>query len=481
MDGRSMIKIEKYNETYIKVITDKGISQELQDYFTFYVPGYKHMPAYKQGRWDGQIRLFNLKNRLIYHGLFDQILEFCSQRDYQVEYCSSFSDIPFSISEAKTFIKSLNLPFEPRDYQLEVFAHSIRRSRQLVVSPTGSGKSLSIYLLYRYYNKKTLLVVPTTGLVHQMASDFKSYGYEKDIHTITSGKEKDTECNLTISTWQSIYKMPKEWYNQFNVCVVDESHLAKGKSLTTIMTNMENCKYKFGFTGTLDGTPTNKMVLEGLFGKVYQATTTDALIKEGHLAELKIKCIIFDYADEIKKMAKHMNYQQEIDYIVHNMARNKFIKNLSLSLDGNTLILFQFVEKHGNVLYQLIKNATDRPVYFVHGGVDGEERNNLREIIESQDNCIIIASVQVFSTGINIKSLKNIIFTSPSKSRVRTLQSIGRVLRKSESKTKSVLFDLTDNLSWKSRKNYTILHFMERLKIYNQEKFPFKTYTVQIK
>lgn len=129
----------------------------------------------------------------------------------------------------------------------------------------------------------------------------------------------------------------------------------------------------------------------------------------------------------------------------------------------------------------MIKNATDRPVYFVHGGVDGEERNNLREIIENQDNCIIIASVQVFSTGINIKSLKNIIFTSPSKSRVRTLQSIGRVLRKSESKTKSVLFDLTDNLSWKSRKNYTILHFMERLKIYNQEKFPFKTYTVQIK
>jgi len=476
-----MIQILKYNETFIKIIAEKFICHELQDYFTFYVPGYKHMPAYKQGRWDGQIKLFNLKTHLIYFGLFHQILKFANQRDYEVSYSSDFADTPFSVSEATTFIKSLNLPFEVRDYQVNSFVHAVRSHRRLILSPTGSGKSLSIYLLYKYYNTKTLLIVPTTGLVHQMASDFKSYGYDQEIHTITSGKEKNSDCNLIISTWQSIYKMDKDWYSQFNLCIVDESHLAKGQSLTTIMTNLVSCKYKFGFTGTLDGTATNKMVLEGLFGQVYQTTTTDTLIKEGHLAELKIKCIVFKYSDEIRKMAKHLNYQQEIDYIVHNMSRNKFIKNLSLSLEGNTLILFQYVEKHGNVLYQLIKHATDRPVYFVHGGIDGEERNDLRQLVETQNNAIIIASVQVFSTGINIKSLKNIIFTSPSKSRVRTLQSIGRVLRKTEDKTNSVLYDLVDDLSWKSRKNYTLTHFIERLKIYNQEKFPFKTYNVELK
>jgi superfamily II DNA or RNA helicase len=476
-----MIEISKINEVYIKVSsTDKGIEEELKEYFTFQVPGYKFMPAFKRGTWDGKLRLYNPRNKSIYHGLFQEIVKFAEDREYNISYTNEFTNTPFSLTESRHFFDSLNLPLEPRDYQIDAFVSAIRSSRRVLLSPTGSGKSFIIYLISRYYAKKTLFIVPTTGLVHQLASDFKSYGYNLNCHLITSGKEKDTDCQYTISTWQSIYRMPQEWFNQFEVVICDEVHLAKAASLTKIMCNLANCKYRFGFTGTLDGTQTNKLVVEGLFGPVKEVTTTAKLIEEKHLADFRVKCIVFDYADDVKKAAKKLDYQQEIDYIISNQKRNKFIVNLANSLNGNTLILFQYVEKHGEVLHRMLQSITDRPVYFIHGGVDGEERNDMREIVESQTNAIIVASVQTFSTGINIKSLENIIFASPSKSRVRTLQSIGRVLRKSESKVKSTLFDIADDLSWKSSKNYTILHYIERVKIYNQEKFPYKVYRVSI-
>jgi superfamily II DNA or RNA helicase len=162
-------------------------------------------------------------------------------------------------------------------------------------------------------------------------------------------------------------------------------------------------------------------------------------------------------------------------------ARNKFIRNLALSLEGNTLLLFQFVEKHGKDLYAKLKEEVkDRKVFYVSGSVDGEEREEIRKIVENETNAIIVASFGTFSTGVNIKNLHNVIFASPSKSRIRNLQSIGRGLRKSESKSSSTLYDIADNMSWKNRKNYTLLHFMERIKTYNEEKFRYKLYKVSL-
>lgn len=482
MDRRWMIKLVKYNEAYIHISSEPAIEQELVDYFTFSVPGYKYMPSYRSGFWDGKVRLYNSRTKLLYFGLYEKVLEFAKQREYEVKHDNCFAQNPFSLAEAIEFCKTLNLPFEPRDYQLQAFAIGVRNSKRLLLSPTASGKSFIIYLLTRYYNKKTLIIVPTTSLVSQLSSDFSDYGYDSEnhIHKITGGIEKNSDRKVTISTWQSIYKLPKSYFSQFDMVIVDEAHLAKATSLTKIMTNLENCQIRFGFTGTLDGTQTNKLVLEGLFGPIHQVTTTSKLIEEKTLADFNIKCIVFNYPDELKKMVKTFNYQEEIEYLITCEQRNKFIKNLAISLKGNTLILFQYVSKHGDVLYDMIKNATDRPVYYVHGDVDGEKRDEIRKIVEGQEDAIIIASNQTFSTGINITSLKNIVFSSPSKSRVRTLQSIGRVLRKTENKTNSVLFDLSDNLQWKSRKNFTLLHFLERLKIYGQEKFPYKIYNVEL-
>lgn len=504
------LRIKKLNEVYNKIECDPGIAYELNDYFTFDVPGAKFMPAYRNKLWDGKIRLFNLLTCTLYSGLNRYVEEFCKARKYDIEYETDFSSSEFSVIEAKKFVETLQTNFKPRDYQLDAFVHAVRERRALLLSPTASGKSFIIYLLTRYYNAKTLIIVPTTTLVHQLEADFKDYGYFSErpdhrlsnsrggriehssrnsqgdewssgIHKIYSGQEKRSQAQVTITTWQSIYKLPKDWYDQFDVVIGDEAHLFKAKSLTSILTKLENCKYRFGFTGTLDGTQTHKLVLEGLFGPVRKVTTTAELIEQKHLAEFRIKAIVLTYPDEIRQMIARANdYQSEIDYIVRLQARNNFIKNLALSLEGNTLLLFQFVEKHGRALYDSIKTDAKDKVFFVHGGVDGAEREEIRKIVNQGMGNIIIASYGTFSTGINIPNINNVIFASPSKSRVRNLQSIGRGLRKSDTKTEATLFDIADDMSWKQKKNYTLLHFMERIKIYNEEKFNYKIYKVSL-
>ena len=481
-----IIEIEKVNETYNKIIADPSTIMELSGYFTFDVPGAKFTPAYRNKFWDGKIRLLNTMTCLLYAGLNSYVEEFANKRNYQIIYKSDFSADEFSVKEAKEFIKSLNLPekYIPRDYQLEAFIHAVRHRRSLLLSPTASGKSFIIYLITRYYHARTLIIVPTTSLVSQLASDFNDYGFvsSKLVHRIFAGQDKQTDKPITISTWQSIYKMPKEYFQQFDVVIGDEAHLFKAKSLTSIMSNLDSCRFRFGFTGTLDGTQTNKLVLEGLFGPVRKVTTTAELIEQKHLASFKIKAIVLSYPDEVRQMiARSADYQAEMDYLVRLEARNKFIRNLALSLEGNTLLLFQYVDKHGKGLYdKLMQEAGDRKIFYVSGEVDGEEREEIRKIVETEQNAIIVASYGTFSTGVNIRNLHNVIFSSPSKSKIRNLQSIGRGLRKSDSKDSATLYDISDDMSWKSKKNFTLLHFMERIKIYNEEKLPYKLYNVAL-
>ena len=480
-----VIEVSKYNETYNRIKCDPGIGYELSEYFTFDVPGAKFMPAVRNKFWDGKIRLYNVMSCLLYGGLNQYVEQFAKSRNYQVIYTSDFSADELSLKEASDFIQSLNLPskYKPRDYQIEAFTHCIRNRRSLLLSPTASGKSFIIYLIVRYYNARTLIIVPTTSLVSQLASDFNDYGFVSDryVHRIFAGQDKHTDKPITITTWQSIYKMPKEYFKQFDVVVGDEAHLFKAKSLTSILTKLDNCKYRFGFTGTLDGTQTHKLVLEGLFGPVRQVTTTAELIEQKHLTQFEVKAIVLKHNEQICKQLKGVDYQAEVDYLVRSDSRNRFIKNLTLSLEGNTLLLFQFVDKHGKVLYDIISKETDRSVYYVHGGVDGEDREEIRRILEQKQDAIVIASSGTFSTGVNIPSLRNIIFGSPSKSKIRTLQSIGRVLRKSDGKDGAILYDIADDLTWKQKKNYTIQHFVERIKIYNEEQFNYKIYPVNLK
>jgi len=485
----SDLLLHKKNEAFIQFECERSIAQELSDYFTFFVPGYQFTPAYKSRVWDGRIRLADLRTFTIYHGLISYIEKFCAERNYSLETADAIKlTQEFSGVEALEFIKKLNLPHELREYQWKCFLQAVRNKRQLILSPTASGKSLVIYLIVRWLQeadfKRGLLIVPTTSLVEQMYSDFISYGYDsnKYCHRQYSGKEKHTNKFLTITTWQSIYKNEKDYFEQFDYVLGDEAHQFKAKSLTTILSGCTNAKYRIGTTGTLDGTQTHRLVLEGLFGPVYKATTTSELIEKGQLADFNIKCLVLKYSDLLCKTARDWDYNTEIDFIVQNKARNEFIKNLVLSLEGNTLILFQFVEKHGKDLHNIIKaDAGKRHVFFVFGGTDVEVRESVRSITENESDAIIVASYGTFSTGINIRNLHNIIFASPSKSRIRNLQSIGRGLRIGDNKVKATLFDIADDFRINKFVNYTLKHFIERVKIYDEEKFNYKFYNIELK
>jgi superfamily II DNA or RNA helicase len=485
----SDLTLHKKNEAFIQFECDRSLAQELSDFFTFFVPGYQFTPAYKSRIWDGKIRLADLRNFTIYHGLVPYIQKFCDERNYSISIDSDISvNENFSLVEAVDFCRTLNLPFEPRDYQIQSFVHAVRNRRLLLLSPTASGKSLIIYLIVRWLQesdfKRGLLIVPTTSLVEQMYSDFESYGYDSEefCHRQYSGKEKHTNKFLTITTWQSIYKNEADYFEQFDFVLGDEAHQFKAKSLTTILSGCTNAKYRIGTTGTLDGTQTHRLVLEGLFGPVYKATTTSELINKGQLADFRIKCLILKYSESICKQAKEWDYNEEMNFIVKNEARNNFIKNLTLSLEGNTLVLFQFVEKHGKELYDIIeKSVKKRHVFFVFGGTDVEIRESVRSITEKEKDAIIVASYGTFSTGVNIRNLHNIIFASPSKSRIRNLQSIGRGLRKGDNKEIATLFDIADDFRVGKFTNYTLKHFIERVKIYDEEKFNYKFYNIELK
>lgn len=484
------LTLKNENEVFIKIDCDEGTAYELRDHFTFMVPGYQFTPAYKARMWDGKIRLFDGRTKKIYRGLVPQIEEFCRSRKYKMVY-ESFND-EFSLTEARDFIKELKAKHEPRDYQVSAFTQGVRTRRSLLLSPTASGKSLIVYLLSRYLLNmgcaRGLIIVPTVSLVEQLTSDFKDYsstnGWEVDdhVHKIYQGKDKKTDKAITISTWQSIYEQDKSFFKDFDFVIGDEAHLFKAKSLMTIMESLVNAKYRIGLTGTLDGTKTHKLVLEGLFGPVYKVTTTKELMDQKHLAEFNIKCLLLRHSESVCQAAKHFKYHDEIEYLVLNELRNKFIRNLSLSLEGNTLILYQYVDKHGKILDEMIRSkAGERKVFFIYGKTDVEIREDVRRIVESEKDAIIIASYGTFSTGINIRNLHNVIFASPSKSRIRNLQSIGRSLRTSETKTVATLYDIADDMRYKSHENYTLKHFAERLKLYGDEKFTFKIYKIELK
>ena len=485
----SHLSISKKNEVNLQVKSETHVYYELSDYFTFDVPGAKFMPQYRNKYWDGKIRLFSNHTGEIYVGLLDKLIQFCEDHNYTYEFKDNeYYGLPFQTNDliskegVKDYMYSI-CKHVPRDYQIEGVYDALKHNRKLLISPTASGKSLMIYSIVRYYVEKKqsiLIVVPTTSLVEQMYKDFEDYGWDVGsfCHKIYAGKERETNSQVIITTWQSIYKLPRKYFERFSVVIGDEAHQFKSKSLISIMTKLSDAKYRFGFTGTLDGTQTHKWVLEGLFGPSYKIIKTDELMKKGHLATLDINVLLLKHSPN-----KFETFEDEVQYIIGHEKRNRFICNLSLDLKGNTLILFARVEAHGQPLYEMINNKKidNRNVFFIHGGVDTEDREKVRAITEKESNAIIVASYGTFSTGINIKNLHNIIFASPSKSRIRNLQSIGRVLRKGDKKVKATLYDIADDIRYKSRKNYTLNHLIERIKIYNEENFNYDIINIPIK
>lgn len=475
------VTIKKIDSVNMKVSAERSTLQELSDIFTFMVPGAQFTPAYRNKWWDGKIRLMNLQTNLVYIGLLDEIKRFCEMRQYTIEVDSELEQKNDVTDEHLVkFIQKINPKYTPRDYQYEALQFCLTNKRCVLLSPTGSGKSLIIYLISQFFNmmkKRVLIIVPTISLTRQMDSDFVDYnhGQSLDTHLITAGVQKDEHHDITISTWQSIHKMPPQWFERFDCVIADEAHQYKSKSLSGILEKCKTIDYRFGFTGTLDGENVNRLVLMGLFGEVKRVASTSNLMEQKQLSNLKIKCLVLNYPDEDKKLCKKKSYQEEIDFIVGKEERNKFIVNLVKNLKGNSLVLFRYVEKHGKVLHEMISKEIET-CHYISGEVDGDVRESIRHLVETQDNAVICASLGTMSTGINIKRIHNIVFVSPTKSKITTLQSIGRGLRLSDDKEECVLYDIVDNLKIKNNENFTLRHFKERIKVYDSEGFNYKLF-----
>lgn len=482
--------IEKFNEAYIRIKCEPDIARELSEFFTFEVPGARFMPSVRSKMWDGRIRLFSPGTGKIYYGLLPYVQRFLTENGHDYSLSEDFEVRNLERSLTAKFVWSLQKKgFKARDYQIDAIHKIISDNRGLILSPTGSGKSFIIYSLVRYYtqklqHKKILIVVPTTGLVEQMYSDFADYGWFPDehCHKLYAGSDKYTKKEVVISTWQSIYKLDKRYFSQFGAVVVDEAHLAKAKSLTGIMTKLHDCKYRVGLTGTLDGTEVHRLVLEGLFAVHEQVTTTSELIEKKQLSPLHIRVLVLQHSDADRRMMKDKTYQQEMEFLSTNMKRNQFIRSLVCATDGNILVLAQYIEKQ---LIPLTKMVVDhcgekRTVHLIYGATPTDDREKVRQLVENDDNAVIMASYGTFSTGVNIKRIHAIIFASPYKSQIKVLQSIGRGLRVAEDKQELELFDISDDLCYNNKDNYTLKHMQERIQIYSTEGFDYDIVPVKL-
>ena len=504
------IELYTQNASRVKVSTELHISQGLYDHFGYKLPNAKFMPSVKAKVWDGVIRMFDIRSSTLPVGLIPRLEKYAQALEIDVDfsnYIDKSVNSNITLEEVQEFARSLNIhsegkKIEPRDYQIYTVYEAIKRGRMVAIAPTSAGKSLILYIFINWFigkiDSKILLIVPSTQLVLQMLGDFKDYyngnteinNPEDYCHLIMSGREKhDSDKKVFISTWQSLQNITKgkdksytiSYFREFEVAICDETHLAKSTQITNIMNSCINAYIRLGVTGTLDGSDTSQLQLEGLFGPVHHVITTKELMDAGSVSTLDIKCITLTYPDEIRKNSTKLTYQEEIDYIVNYSARTKFVTNLACSLKENTLILFNYIE-HGQNIYDAIKNKVGdtRKVFFIHGQVEAEARNEMRKIVEASNDAIIVGSVGVLSTGTNIKRLFNIIFASPSKSQVRVLQSLGRGLRLGSDKSHCVLYDISDDLSWKKHKNFTLKHFIERVRMFTEQKFNYKLIRINL-
>lgn len=492
------MRIEKFDESFVRVFAPSDVQAGIKDFFTFKAPGYRWHPKYKAKLWDGNISMYSMQTNKLPLGLLDLLKIYAEKAGEEMTivdnpaYTSLHPD-EIDFDEFQEFVNSLEITngkgerIQPKEYQVEAAHQALSNRRMTLSMPTGSGKSLTIYIMIRYLlskEKRACLLVPSISLVKQMISDFIEYsignGFDVDDNAtmLYSGQERDFTKSILISTWQTMSKLVKLSYgtkalNSYDAIIVDEAHTAKGKELQTILERATEVPYKIGTTGTVDKEKVNELSIVGSLGPIRKIVTTRELMDSNDLSDMIIKGIVLQYDEETSKAAKAYEYAEEMDFLCKHERRNKIIANIALATTGTTMILCNYIEKHLIPLYEIINEKakkTGRPVYMIHGGIDPNERERIRKIAMVED-AILVCSYATCQQGLNIPKIDTVIFASPSKSAIRVLQSIGRGLRKAVNKGKMTLVDIVDDLRYKKHENTTFKHFSERLKIYRVEQF----------
>lgn len=488
------INIRRVNSSFLQLECDSSAIAELDEKFTFFVPGYRFMPKFKNKFWDGKLHLINRGTGIFPYGLLRDVMKQTQNLGYSVTIDKDIND-DMSVGnniDIEEFIGTLNIPYDLRSFQLDAIIDMWKRKRMISICPTGSGKSLIIYVFCRIYQKmisedqgKILIVVPSINLTKQMESDFGDYSIDDEwdassnVQLMGEGATREISKNIVISTWQSISNLSPEWYDSFDVVLADEVHMFKSNETKKISEHARFALWKLGTTGTLDGTLTHEMQLSSLFGPPRKYISTTTLIEQGVLSKLKIYPILFQYSKElIDADLLGREYKDEIEFIENSQEREKVLLDLCINLKGNTLIMFSRVVKMANPFYHELKkrlSGTGRNVYLVIGNVGGEERERIRKIMADETDAIIVSNPQLMSTGVNIRNLQNLIIGTPTKSRIKLLQAIGRILRTTEECNTARAFDIVDSFAdGIKRKSFTMKHFESRLEQYEAEGFEYE-------
>ena len=498
----SKIDIYNYDANYIKIYSDdKGLYYTIRDSFTYTVPFYiaKNKKSFKNGSWDGKIRFFDMRKNILYRGFLKLLIKICKDMNVDINYLDDSLDVELSEDmemkkELLEYLKTLKekLKYKIRKYQAIAFIEGVRNYRKTLICPTSSGKTFILYLILRFYienvldeNEKCLIIVPSITLIQQTLKEL-IYEYDNDdifldkIHTIYSGKEKDTDKQIIISTYQSLIREKSNYFKDFKLVVVDEVHHLNDEStgIRKILQHCSNAFFRVGMTGSLSDIETSKVVVESFFGEIKDIISTKKLQDSGYISKSKIYVCNLKYSryeDIVRNLKLEKNYMSEIDFISRFKPRNKKIIELMNKYDGNKMLLFNRV-KHGQSLKKYLEE-NGMKYFFIDGKTSIDERENIRIMMEKEDNAVLLASWQCAGTGYSIKKLMYVVFCSTYKSQIKNVQAIGRGLRLHPDKKIVKIIDFVDDMRISSKKkgcrseNFLYKHSIKRQELYFRKNF----------
>lgn len=483
-----IVELTKYDDYNIKISTsgNSEIITAIDNYFSPYADGYFFHPKYKQGVWNGRINFFNKRMMTLPIGLFEELMTMLNEKNYLTVLSEELRQIQ---TPPKT-THNIQLPnwfskdgeqYSLHDYQADGINCLLDHKFGIAVVGTAGGKMPMIVagikgMLEEDPSAKILVICIRQQLVEQVYKEFAVTGESQDKVVRLHGENKEAlkskNPQVVIATWQSIdslRKKGKDFFKLFDAVIVDEVQSAKANVLSNILDMMKNTTWRFGLTGSMPPNRADKYTVLSKIGPVRYIKKSKSLQDEGYISKVYIKMIGLMWKRP-KKDYENEDYPQERNWLEQNSSRNKFIGNLvharfSRKKEENTLILVEKIE-HGKTLQDIISKL-GYETYFVHGSMNLADREDIRELAEEKNNICIVATYGTFSTGINIKRIHSIIFAMPGKGEVRTVQSIGRGLRKTDKKDSLILFDIFDDTVFSKK------HMKQRQQIYKEQGFPF--------
>lgn len=497
------IIITKVNETWIRVECPEQYQElDIQDRFSFQVETAKYS---RNKHWNGVKQLYNRRTKLFPIGLLLELLSFfeVQEFDYQLDPDLIPDSETLDLEDVKHLVEDIIRPKDKtgqdihvQDFQYDALLYILNMGRSVCLSATSSGKSLIIYLALRIYQLiddlrgKTLCVtVPSITLVNQMWSDFDQYscgtGWSIDKHCqkMYGTTEKTITRKIVITTWQTQSKLSQAVLDKIGVIFFDECHLCKAKTLSTICESLTSCEFKHGLTGTLDGCEVNELSIQGLLGPVKKVVSAKEIMDIGFASKVKVNMMLLNhnivtqgeftkfrkqYFKTLTKKHRNDDYLCELEFLNVLNKRKEFLFEFIESLPGNTLVLFDRVVSYGEIWYQEYKESHPDNTFYITGKVSGDDRETIRIGMESQEQSTLWASYGTLSTGVSINKLHNCVLISSAKSKIRVLQTIGRMMRLHSTKNEANIYDIVDNLGFE---NFMMTHAQQRIEFYTNEEF----------